>query len=233
MTRATLHQLQSLPKEDRPRERLQSKGPKALEDYELMAVILGRGTKKLDVLALAKQIVGNLHVASEHEVTELQDHHGIGEAQTLRIVAAIELGRRIARRKTAKIYSPKDILPLVGHLSTKTQEHLIVVALDGSYEVLSNRIISIGSANRVEVHPREVFAEAISDRAAAVVLAHNHPSKSLEPSKEDIAATQRVLKAGKILGIALLDHIIFSNGEYFSFRETWGGDLGPHKIKSK
>jgi DNA repair protein RadC len=119
-----------------------------------------------------------------------------------------------------KIRSAKDVVPLVSHLANRQQEHFLTVSLNGAHEVIASRVVTVGLANSTQIHPREVFAEAISDRACAIIAAHNHPSGDLSPSTEDLAVTERLTQAGGILGIRLLDHIIFSANGFFSFAEA-------------
>jgi DNA repair protein RadC len=135
------------------------------------------------------------------------------------IAASLEFARRILCPGTHRIRFPADVLPLVRHYADRKQEHFLSLSLNGAHEVAATRVVSVGLVNRALVHPREVFAEALVDRAAAVVVAHNHPSGNVEPSPEDREVTIRLQKAGRTLGIALLDHIVFSQTGYFSFLE--------------
>ncbi|MBU2034544.1 MAG: JAB domain-containing protein, partial [Candidatus Omnitrophica bacterium] len=114
---------------------------------------------------------------------------------------------------------PSDVVPLLRHYADRKQEHFLCVSLNGANEILNTRVVTIGLADRSHVHPREVFADVLVDRASAIILAHNHPAGSLDPSEEDIAVTKQIAQAGKILGIVVLDHIIFNQREYLSFVE--------------
>jgi DNA repair protein RadC len=206
--------------EDRPRERLLARGPKALTDQELMAIVLGSGGPKNDLFSLADQIIGlvdtnNLHLT----VDQLTTISGIGLAKACSILAAIEFARRRIATDGHKIRQPSDIIPLVQHLADRKQETFICVSLNGAHEVIATRIVTIGLANLCQVHPREVFAEPLVDRACAVIVAHNHPSGELTPSSEDYSVTERLKSAATILGIKFLDHIIFSKRGYFSITE--------------
>jgi DNA repair protein RadC len=212
--------LTDLPKYDRPREKLLKKGAEALSDLELMAVILGSGIKDQDVLALARRVVR--FVDAKHGkagLDDLQQLEGVGPAKATLIAAALEFARRRIRPEGLKISFPVDVLPLIRHYADRKQEHFLCVSLNGANEVIATRVVSVGLVNKTQVHPREVFADPITDRAAAVVLAHNHPSGALEPSKEDIAITKQLKSAGETLGIRVLDHIIFSHKGYYSFLE--------------
>ena len=128
------------------------------------------------------------------------------------------------RGAEVKVTGPVDLMPLLKRFSTKKQEHFLAITLDGNQQVIRVHIVSIGLLNRTLIHPREVFIRAIKDSAAALILAHNHPSGSVEPSREDREATTRLCQAGKLLGIEVLDHLIIGRDKYLSFRES--GDMG-------
>jgi DNA repair protein RadC len=144
---------------------------------------------------------------------------GMGEAKSCAVAAAIELGRRIFSTRGTRITMPKDAYPLLIHFADVRQEHFIVISLNGGHEVNAVREITKGLINKTVVHPREVFADPITDRACAVIVAHNHPSGNLEPSEEDLEITRRLRQSGDILGIPMLDHLVFSEAGYFSFVE--------------
>ncbi len=219
MTRIT-----NIPKTERPRERLQAKGPQSLSDYELMAVLLGSGTKGHDVLKLAKRVVEVVDISNGNpSLDELGQIPGMGFAKATLIAAALEYSRRRIRADGIRISFPPDVLPLIRHYADRKQEHFLCVSLNGAQEVITTRVVSVGLADRAHVHPREVFADPITDRASAVIVAHNHPSGTLEPSKEDMGITKQLKAAGEMLGIRLLDHIIFNHKGYYSFLEH--GDL--------
>ena len=213
-----------IPKSDRPREKLQLKGAESLSDLELLAVLLGSGTKKHDVMALASRI---LKVVDQNggtaDVNALQQIEGVGSAKAALVAAALEFARRRIRPEGTKISSPGDVLPLISHFADRKQEHFICLSLNGANEVIISRVVSVGLVNRTQVHPREVFADPITDRASSVIVAHNHPAGTLAPSKEDVEITRQLKSAGKTLGIRLLDHIIFNHKGFFSFQEN--GDL--------
>ena len=142
----------------------------------------------------------------------------IRKAKAAVIEAALELGRRV-RGKGRTITCPKDIYLEVRHFATRSQESLIVIALNGAHEVTGAIVATVGLLNRTIVHPREVFAEPIKNRAAAIAIAHNHPSGNIEPSQDDKDVTQRIVRCGEILGIKVLEHIVFSDEKYYSFLE--------------
>jgi DNA repair protein RadC len=143
----------------------------------------------------------------------------MGSAKASAIIAALELGRRKVTQKPRSITTPMDIYKEVLHFSSREQEHFITIMLNGAHEVIDSFISTIGLLNKTIVHPREVFAPAIKNRAAAIAIAHNHPSGSLEPSEEDKHVTNRLISAGEILGIRVIDHIVFSSRGYYSFLE--------------
>lgn len=209
-----------LPKHDRPREKMQRKGAAALTDVELVAILLGFGVKGHDVMTMAKRIVRL--VDAHHgrpDLDDLQRLEGVGPAKATLIAASLEFARRRIRPEGIKIETPVDVLPLVRHYGDRRQEHFLCISLNGANEVITTRVVSVGLVNKTQVHPREVFAEPITDRASAVIFAHNHPSGNLSPSKEDLQITRQLKEAGETLGIPVLDHIIFSRKGHYSFLE--------------
>ncbi len=214
----TIH---DIPEADRPREKLLRKGAKALSDQELLAILLGKGIPGVDVMALAAKLARlvdgkGLDVTAE----DLSQLDGVGDAKATLILAAIEFARRRIKPEGAKIITPADLLPHVRHYADRKQEHFLCASINGANEILNIRVVSIGLVDRSPVHPREVFADALSDRASAVIVAHNHPSGGLEPSSSDVEITGQLKAAGEIVGIDLLDHIIFNRTGYFSFLEA-------------
>ncbi|MBN1616253.1 MAG: DNA repair protein RadC [Spirochaetales bacterium] len=210
--------------EDKPdiRERLRAHGPKILSDQELVALALRTGSKNRAVLNLATVVAKTIDTEKpEFLFARLSALEGMGETKAGTVLAALELGRRYGGNMARKVHTAADVFPLVQHFSDRKQEHFISVSLNGAHEVLAVRVVSIGILNRTIVHPREVFADPLSDRAAAVIVCHNHPSGQLEPSEEDRSITKRLTGAADILGITLLDHLIISpKGGYFSFVEA-------------
>lgn len=213
--------IHDIPEADRPREKLLRKGARALSDQELLAVLLGKGTAAVDVMTLAARLARlidqkGLDVTAE----DLVQVDGVGDAKATLILAAIEFARRRIKPEGARIETPADLLPHVRHYADRKQEHFLCATVNGANEILNIRVVSIGLIDRSPVHPREVFADALSDRASAVIVAHNHPAGALEPSPADIEITHQLKSAGAILGIDLLDHIIFNRTNYFSFLEN-------------
>ncbi len=204
------------------RERIRQKGPQHLSDHELVALALRTGTKKAPVLALAQRVTQALDTAQGDVLYEtLSSLEGVGETKAGAVMAALELGRRYSAVSSEKVRSAAEIYPFFRHFRDRRQEHFLVASLNGAHEVLAVRVVSVGILNRTIVHPREVFADAIVDRAAAVIVCHNHPSGQLEASDEDQAITKRLSAAAEILGITLLDHIIINpRGGFLSFVES-------------
>ena len=215
-----MKRIKDLPEFSRPREKLKEKGAEALSDPELIAIVLGSGTRGQDVMTLASKIArliastkGNLSLG------ELSDVEGIGIAKASQILAGFELARRHMTKESKKITEAKDVLPFLSDITDKQQEYFVCISLNGANEVIEKRIVTVGLLDKSQVHPREVFADVITDRAASVILAHNHPSGELKPSNSDLKIHEQLTEAGKILGITGLDHIIVSKKGYFSFQE--------------
>jgi len=215
-----MKRVKDLPHDERPREKLVKKGPQTLSDIELIAVLLGRGIEGHDVLSVAEKVLKAVDANRGNPDCEiLQNIPGMGPAKATLMAAALEFARRRIKPEGFKISFPADVLPLIQHYADRKQEHFLCVSLNGSNEVIAVRVISVGLVNKTQVHPREVFADAITDRASAIIVAHNHPSGNVEPSKEDMEITQKLKSAGELLGIKLLDHIIFNRSIYYSFLE--------------
>jgi DNA repair protein RadC len=216
-----MKKISDIPESDRPREKLQQKGAEALSDLELMAILLGRGTERHDAMYIAKRVLKTLDAASSKpDLKELQTIDGVGPAKATLVAAALEFARRRIRPEGLRISFPPDVLPIIQHYADRKQEHFLCISLNGANEVIASRVVSVGLVNKTQVHPREVFADPITDRASAIIVAHNHPSGGLKPSKEDIEITKQLKSAGETLGIKLLDHIIFSQKDYYSFLEN-------------
>lgn len=213
--------INDIPEQDRPREKLLRKGAAALRDQELLAVMLGKGTPATDVMTLAgklERVIDEKGLSVQAE--DLTGLEGIGDAKATLILAAIEFARRRIKPEGAKIETSADLLPHIRNYADRKQEHFLCATLNGANELLNIRVVSIGLIDRTPVHPREVFADALSDRAAAVMVAHNHPSGGLEPSPADVEVTSQLKAAASVVGIALLDHIIFNRNSYYSFLEA-------------
>ena len=211
--------IKEMPREERPRERLHRLGPKGVSDIELVCAMLGSGTHGRPVQDLAEDI---LHLIDSGKVSpeDLQEVQGLGPAKVASICAGLELGRRMSSTRLRSCKDPASVFDLVRHYGDRVQEHFLVVMLNGAHELMGVNLVTIGLVNRTLVHPREVFSDPIRMRATAIILAHNHPSGNLEPSPDDLEVTLRLKKAGLLLGIEVLDHIIFSSEDYRSMSET-------------
>jgi DNA repair protein RadC len=211
--------IQKLDKKDRPREKLLAKGAPNLTDLELIQIIIGSGVKGADVTKISKQIKKILDT-NGYKITieQLTALKGISTATATKLVALFELAEREFKDFTV-IDSAEKAASLVPELKEAKQEHLIVLSLDGAHRLIAKRLISIGTLNASLVHPREVFADPITDRAASIIAIHNHPSGTLEPSEADRQVTKRLKDAGNLLGIQLLDHVIITKTGYYSFSD--------------
>ena len=217
--------IKQLPPELRPRERLLAAGPSALSDGELLGLLFGIGSREKTAVELAGEVIseaGGLHGLYDVSVHELVEINGIGEAKACVILAAVELGRRIGQVRNPGrpvISSPADVDRLLrGRIANLDRENFVVVLLNTKNEVIETSTVSVGTLSASLVHPREVFKPAIRASAASVVLAHNHPSGKVEPSREDREVTRRMGEAAGILGVEVLDHVIVGDG-YFSMKE--------------
>ncbi|MBL7180263.1 MAG: DNA repair protein RadC [Pseudomonadota bacterium] len=212
--------IKELPSFDRPREKLAAKGAKALSDIELLATLLGSGVKGKGVFKISHAILRELDNHKETiDIKTLVSIEGVGFAKACQIVAAFEFARRRLLKESTFVRKAEDILPLISYIADKKQEYFLCISLSGANEVIGNRIVTVGLLNTNQVHPREVFADAISDRAASIILAHNHPSGILTPSADDVATTRQLVDAGNIIGISVLDHIIVTKNGFLSFKE--------------
>jgi len=216
-----MKKIKDIPESERPREKLFNNGAGILSDQELLAIILGKGTKKDDVLSLSRKIIKIIDDKglsfSAHDITDID---GIGTAKAASIAAAFEFVRRRIKPEGLKIKFPVDILPLIQHFADRKQEHFLCISINGANEVMNVRVVTIGLVNKTHVHPREVFADVLSERASAVIVAHNHPQGDLQPSDEDKKVTIMLQEAARTLKINLLDHIIFNSKGYYSFLEN-------------
>ena len=182
-------------------------------------LLIGSGNARRPVDEIAGDLLQKLDSNPGITAEEIQTVLGLGRAKASAIGAALELGRRRCRSKGRVISSPGDIFREIRHFASREQELLLVVPLNGAHEAMETIVATMGLLNRTIVHPREVFSEAIRRRAAAIAIAHNHPSGNVDPSEEDKDVTKRLVKAGEILGVKVLDHVIFTNEKYYSFLE--------------
>ena len=212
--------IQQLSPADRPREKLERKGAAALSDFELLEVLIGSGNGGHAVGSLARQVQKLLAKNPETISYEtLMGLKGVSVATAGKVLAALELARRHLIRNIEPLRTQHDILVRLSDLRTKQQEYFVALSLDGGQRLIAQRTITIGTLDTVLAHPREVFADAIVDRAATVIVAHNHPSGDPQPSQKDITLTQQLSAAGQLLGVELHDHIILAKTGHFSFRQ--------------
>ena len=221
--------VRDLPEEERPREKLIRRGATALSDTELLAILLRTGTSSVSVLHLAEEVLAKYRdkgLVSIMNVSpqEIATVHGVGLAKAATIVAAVELGRRLsakAAQKLEKIEGPEDVARYASPiLRFEQKEHFLVLLLDVRNRVLAMPTISVGSLTASVAHPREIFREAIRYSAANMILIHNHPSGDPTPSREDMQLTRQMMKAGEIMGIPVLDHVIIAGDGFLSLKEA-------------
>lgn len=218
--------IKEMPIEERPREKLISYGKSRLSNSELIAILLGSGIKGRTALELAADLLyktGGINHLSDQSISELSLVKGIGSSKAARLVAAFEVGRRVADFTPGDkvlLNSPVQVADyLRPRLSSLKQEVFLAVMLDIKSQVIKIEEISRGSLSRSIVHPREVFKAAVKASAAGIIVGHNHPSGNPAPSPEDLHITRKLIEAGEIMGIKLLDHIIIGENKYLSLRE--------------
>jgi len=217
--------IKDIPKVERPREKLISKGSQNLKDEELLAILLGTGIEGKNVLEVAKQILRRYSKKRllQMKYEDLSKIKGIGPAKACIILAAQELIKRALKIQDETlpiIRLTKDVVAQAVYLRDKTREHLMTIYLNARNEMVwKKQSTFIGTLNANLVHPREIFKEALEHNAASVILVHNHPSGDPEPSEDDLEITKRIIEAGKIMGIDVLDHIIITKNKVFSFKE--------------
>jgi len=218
--------MKRLSQRDRPREKLERLGAQALGDNELLAVILGSGTAGRDALAIADAVLdlaGGLHGIMRVTQDELGSLPGMGAVRSAQVLASLEFGRRTLLRAPVdrpRFASPRELaLHLLPDFGGKPVEQFGIVLLDIRFRLLRTRLLSVGTVDHSVVHPREVFREALSARASAIVLFHNHPSGDPTPSQDDVRLTRRLVEAGRIMGIEVTDHVILADTRYVSLRE--------------
>jgi DNA repair protein RadC len=219
--------MKALSPNDRPREKLSRLGAGSLGDNELIAIVVGSGSRRGNALALANHILenaGGLHGIPRTGLDELRRLDGMGAAKAAQVLAAIELGRRtLLRCPPARIQfgNPRDVAAyLLPQFGSKPVEQFGLVMLDTKHRLLRTAVISVGTLDSSHAHPREIFREATSASAAAIVLFHNHPSGDPSPSRDDVDLTVRLVRAGELMGIDVIDHVILADTRYFSFRES-------------
>jgi DNA repair protein RadC len=211
--------IKDLPKVDMPREKLEKYGTEKMLDHELLAILLGSGIKGLNVLELSKKILNLISKVGIENIflKDLLEIKGLGKAKASEIISCFELGRRILKgKKTVILLSPKDVWERMEDVRNSKKEHFVVFYLDSRSQEIQKEVISIGTLNESLVHPREVFEPAIKNNTASIILAHNHPSGDTEPSEADVEITKKLVHAGKILDINIVDHVIVTNKSFLS-----------------
>lgn len=218
--------IKALPSRERPRERLITHGPRALSNRELLAILLRTGTAGESALVVADRLLsafGSLRELMNASVEELSTLRGVGPAKAVQLKAALELGRRLTadpRAVRPPVRSPADVADLVMEdLRYLDRETFQALLLDTKHRLLAKQVVSVGHLSGAPVHPRELFKEAVRRSAAAMILVHNHPSGDPQPSPEDVALTRRLVEAGRLMGIEVLDHVIVGDRCYVSLKE--------------
>lgn len=203
-----------------PREKLEKKGARALSDEELLMILLGQGNASRSVEDISGDVLALIDRGIPFPLSALMNIPGVGRAKGATILAAMEFGRRKTNRKPKQYNHHCDIYQEIRHYANREQEQLLVISMNAAFEILNIHTASIGYVDKAFFHPREIFSSAIKECATQIVIAHNHPSGSLLPSKEDISGTTRIIKAGRILGIPVTDHLIFTRDSYYSFYDS-------------
>lgn len=220
--------IKEIPLNDRPREKMAANGAAVLTDAELIAILLRTGTAEKSAIDIASEMTadGGLYkrLAGITRLNELTNIKGLGQAKAATVLAALEIGRRIASAKPIEkihLSCPQDVADfLMPRLRYAAKEQFVVILLNNKNKVIGTEVVSEGSLSSSVVHPREVYAPAILHHAAAIMVAHNHPSGDPKPSIEDEEVTRLLLRSGKVLGIPLIDHMIIGDGNYYSFLEN-------------
>ena len=221
-----MYKIKDIPTSERPRERLKEVGVENLSNNELLAIILKTGTKNKNVTELSFDILKEYSLKDLQDVSinSLTKIKGIGEVKAIELIASIELGKRIFIKKEEELITyknPKDIWSKTKYLFTnKKQEYFYALYFNTKQQLISNKLLFIGTINQSTVHPREIFKEAYRLSASSIVCIHNHPSNDITPSKADILLTESLIKTGHIQGIPILDHIIIGETNYYSFYEN-------------
>ena len=220
--------IKEIPLNDRPREKMAANGAAVLTDAELIAILLRTGTAEKSAIDIASEMTadGGLYkrLAGITRLNELTNIKGLGQAKAATVLAALDIGRRIASAKPIEkihLSCPQDVADfLMPRLRYAAKEQFVVILLNNKNKVIGTEVVSEGSLSSSVVHPREVYAPAILHHAAAIMVAHNHPSGDPKPSIEDEEVTRQLLRSGKVLGIPMIDHVIIGDGNYYSFLEN-------------
>jgi DNA repair protein RadC len=216
--------IKDMPHVLRPREKLFAQGAKNLTEEELVAILLGTGSRKINAIKLSEKLLKEfpLRDMSEASLAQIIKYPGVGIAKTSRIAAALEIGERIFAPSTVTkitIRNANDVISQVRDIADKKQEYLIVLYINARHELVLKEIVGMGSLNSLQITPKEIFSHALKTPCASIIVVHNHPSDDPTPSADDIHFTRKIHKAGEVMGIPLVDHIIVCRSGYFSFRE--------------
>lgn len=216
--------VKELPTEDRPREKLKKYGPEMLSNQELLAIIFGRGTKKEGILETSKRIIseyGEQPILSQTSVEKVVKRFNLGDVHACQLIACLELGRRFFGESRDEVFikTPKDAYDYLADMRKMKKELFRGLYLDINNRLIHDELISVGTLTANLIHPREVFYPAISKRAVAIILAHNHPSGNAEPSEDDIEITKQMVEVSRIMETQLLDHIIIGRNKFVSLKE--------------
>ena len=215
--------IKDLAKVDRPREILEKYGAEKLSDDQLLAILLRTGTKDCNVIELSKKILKKFPQKKllSASMEDLKEIHGLGKVKASEIIACLEFSRRILHgKKSTLILSPKDVWENCQDIRSHKKEHFVVFFLDTRNQEIQREIISVGTLNANLVHPREVFEPAIKHSCAQIIVTHNHPSGNPEPSDDDLVITKRLMDAGKILGIEVIDHVVVTKHDWHSINDA-------------
>ena len=205
--------MKDIAKEDRPREKLINRGVSVLSSEELLQVIIGSGVHGADVVKISKDLLKLLEANSgKLTLEETSTIKGVSTATATKLLASLEVASRFTKSGT-RIRDIDDVAMLLADIRTKKQEHFVLLTLDGADRLIDRHIISIGTVNASMIHPRDIFSQALADNAASIIVAHNHPGGSLEPSVADVEVTRRVRDAGELLGVSLQSHVIITKDE--------------------
>ena len=213
--------IKDIPKIERPREKLEKYGPEKLSNAELLAILLRTGTKGINAVELSRKIFSKFTGSkiAEADFSDLKSTFGLGGTKAAEILACFELGKRILKdKKFELILNPKDVWENLKDIRDNKREHFVIFYLDARNQEIQREVISIGILNANLIHPREVFEPAIHHCAAQILISHNHPSGDTTPSEDDVAVTKRLIEAGKILGIEIIDHVIVSKNSFLSLK---------------
>ena len=217
--------IRDMPADERPRERLARYGAQSLASAELLAIVLRTGTRNCSAVHLAEQLLsrfGGVRGLASADLTTLAKVHGVGNVKAIEIAACVELGQRMHAHADERpsITCPEDVVRVVGvTFADQKQEHFRVLLLDTKGRLLKQSQVSMGTLDASLVHPREVFKQAVLASAASIIVVHNHPSGDPAPSAADRDVTERLAEAGRLMGIALLDHVVVGGGRWFSFKQ--------------